>query len=201
MVGREVTVDQVLTEVEKDRPFYEESGGGVTLSGGEPLAQSDFIVALTRACREEGFHVAVDTCGLAPWEVFEDVRKYVDLFLFDLKLMDDARHRQFIGESNKVILDNLRSLSETGQEIIIRFPIVPDVTDDKDNIRQIGAFAAALPSLRRVELLPYYHIATEKYRRLHRRYELSETRPPEEQRMVKIASVLREYDLDVKIGG
>jgi pyruvate formate lyase activating enzyme len=190
-----------MAEIERDVPFYDESGGGVTFSGGEPLAQPDFLHSLLRACREKEIHTALDTCGFAPWEVLDGVRESVDLFLYDLKVMDDARHRTLTGASNARILENLRALSQAGHEIVLRVPIIPGVNDDDRNVRQTGAFAAALPALRRVDLLPYHHAGTEKYSRLHRAYALPETRPPSDGRMQKIARALRELGLQVKTGG
>jgi len=160
-----------------------------------------------RACKEKEIHTTLDTCGYASWEVIDRIRDYVNLFLYDLKLMDHARHREFIGVSNKTILNNLRMLSERGHSIIIRIPIIPGINDDYDNVRQIGKFAATLPHIKKatkqfqVNLLPYHHIAKEKYQRLNKTYALSEVRPPSEERMVEIAQILRSYDLIVKIGG
>jgi len=204
MVGQEMSVAQVMEEIERDVPFYNQSGGGVTFSGGEPLMQPDFLLALLKACREKDIHTALDTCGFAPWDILDSVRGYVGLFLYDLKLVDDAAHRKFTGVSNEIILRNLQRLSERGHDIFLRTPIVPGINaDDKkdEHIRQIGAFAASLPRLGRVDVLPYHHIAQEKYERLGQVYKLPETRPPSDERMAEIAQLLREYELQVKIGG
>ena len=198
MVGRQITVSEAMAEIERDIPFYEESGGGVTLSGGEPLVQEDFVLALLRACKQKGLHTTVDTCGLVPWETFDRIRKYVDLFLYDLKLMDEAEHRKFTGASNKFILKNLQSLSQLGHKIVLRLPIVPQITASDENIHQIGAFAASLPHLDDIDILPYYQAAVEKYKRLDRVYSLPEIRPPSEERMAAIRKMLREYGLPVK---
>lgn len=201
IVGREVTPAQVMAQIEQDIPFYDESGGGVTFSGGEPLLQQDFLLALLRACQEQEIHTAVDTCGFAPWEVLDQIRAYVDLFLYDLKLMDDAKHRKLTGVSSELILRNLQMLSERGHDIFLRVPIVPGVNDDDENIRQIGTFAAGLPHLNRVDILPYHRAASNKYERLNRVYELPETRPPSNERLAEIAHILRGLGLHVKIGG
>lgn len=201
MAGREMTVQQVVAEIERDVPFYDQSGGGVTFSGGEPLLQQDFLLALLQACRERGIHTAVDTCGYAPWEVLDRVRGLTDLFLCDLKLMDDARHREYTGVSNRLILENVRALSERGHAIFLRLPIIPGVNDDDENIRQAGAFAAGLPHLERVDLLPYHPTGVGKYDRLDQVYRLPDTRPPSDRRMAEIARFLRELGLEVKIGG
>lgn len=201
IVGQEMTAAQVMAEIERDIPFYDESGGGVTFSGGEPLLQRDFLLALLRAYKEKEIHTALDTCGFAPWETLDDIREHVDLFLYDLKLMDDARHRKFTGVSNEAILGNLPAISQRGHNIILRVPIIPGINDDAKHIRQIGMFAAGLPRLNRVDLLPYHHAGTEKYHRLDKVYGLPETRPPSDERMAEIAQILRGFGLHVKMGG
>ncbi|MBU0703627.1 MAG: glycyl-radical enzyme activating protein, partial [Chloroflexi bacterium] len=190
MVGSEMTVAQVMAEIEKDIPFYDESGGGVTFSGGEPLSQPDFLLALLRACQEREIHTAIDTCGFAPWETLDGIREHVDLFLYDLKLVDDAAHQKFTGASNALILRNLQMLSERGHDIFLRVPIVPGVNDSDAHIHRIGEFAAALPHLNQIDVLPYHRIAVEKYKRLNRVYELPEIRPPSDERMAEIKKAL-----------
>jgi pyruvate formate lyase activating enzyme len=201
IIGREMTVAEVMAEIERDIAFYDESGGGVTFSGGEPLLQRDFLLALLRACKEKEIHTALDTCGFSTWETLDDVREHVDLFLYDLKLMDDAKHRQFTGVSNELILKNLQMLSTQGYDIFLRVPIIPGINDDDENIRQIGTFAAALPHLNRVDILPYHRAAAEKYHRLNKVYGLPETRPPSDERMAEITRILEELGLQVKTGG
>jgi len=201
IVGQEMTVAQVMAEIERDIPFYDQSGGGVTFSGGEPLLQRDFLLALLRACKERAIHTSVDTCGFATWETVDSMRKHVDLFLYDLKLMDDARHRKFTGVSNELILKNLQRLSAQGHDIFLRVPIIPGINDDAENIRQIGTFAAALPHLNRVDILPYHRAAAEKYHRLNKVYGLPETRPPSDEKMAEISQILRGFGLQVKTGG
>ncbi len=201
IVGREMTVAQVMAKVEQDIPFYDESGGGVTFSGGEPLMQANFLLALLRACREKEIRTTVDTCGFSPWETLDSVREYVDLFLYDLKLMDDSRHQEFTGMSNELILRNLQALAQRGHNIILRVPIIPEINDDDEHIRQIGAFAAALPHLNRVDILPYHHAGVDKYNRLNKVYKLPEIRPPSDERMAEVAQILRGFGLQVKTGG
>lgn len=201
IVGRKVTASQVMADIEKDIPFYDESGGGVTFSGGEPLLQRDFLLALLRACREKEIHTAVDTCGFAAWDTFERIRPYVDLFLYDLKLMDEAGHQHFTGVSNRLILQNLQALSQRGHPTIVRVPIIPGINDDAANIRHIGAFVAALPQPHPVNILPYHHIGMDKYQRLNKPYELAQVQPPTAEHMGHIAQMLEEFKLTVKIGG
>jgi pyruvate formate lyase activating enzyme len=200
MVGQEMTISQAMAEIERDIAFYDQSGGGVTLSGGEPLLQQDFLHALLQACKEKEIHTALDTCGFAPWEILDRVRGYVDLFLYDLKLMEDAKHRQFTGVSNKLILKNLQVLSSAGHHIILRLPVIPGINDDDDNVRHIATFAAALPHLDGIDILPYHRIGLDKYSRLNIDYKLPEISSPSGDKIAAIAQTLREFGLPVKTG-
>ena len=197
-IGREMNVAQVMVEVERDIAFYDESGGGVTLSGGEPLLQGDFALALLRSCKEKEIHTALDTCGFAPWKRLEQVEGFVDVFLYDLKLIDAAKHRRFTGRSNSLILRNLQALSQRGHKITLRVPIIPGINDDEATARQIGSYAAALPHVQGIDLLPYHHIGMDKYSRLNSVYKLADTRPPAEPRMTEIAQILKSFGLTVK---
>jgi pyruvate formate lyase activating enzyme len=200
-IGREMTVAQVMEQVERDVAFYDESRGGVTLSGGEPLLQWDFSLALLRACKDMEIHTALDTCGFARWEVMDRIREYVDFFLYDLKLIDGEKHRQFTGVSNELILKNLQALSQRGHNIVVRVPVIPGVNDDDESIRQIGAFAARLTHLASIDLLPYHHIGMDKYTRLNKTYKLTDARPPTDERMAEIAHILQGFGLSVTRGG
>jgi pyruvate formate lyase activating enzyme len=200
IIGRKVSVAEVMAEIEKDIAFYDESGGGVTFSGGEPLLQRDFLQALLRACREKEIHTTVDTSGFAPWATFEHIRADVNLFLYDLKLIDNTGHQKFTGVPNQLILQNLQSLSRQRHNVIIRVPIIPGITDDDENIRQIGAFVAALPQAHPIELLPYHHIGADKYHRLNIIYDLPNIQPPSAERMDQIVQKLNGFNVNVNIG-
>ena len=201
IAGRAMTVEQVMDEVESDLVFYDESHGGVTFSGGEPLLQRDFLLALLQACRAREIHTAVDTSGFAAWDTIDRVRVYTDLFLYDLKVMDDERHREFTGVSNALILRNLQELSARNHPIVIRVPIVPGLNDDAEAIDALAEFAAALPNRHPIELLPYHHIAVDKYLRLGKPYRLFETRRPDAAHLDNIARQLQQFELSVMIGG
>lgn len=201
VVGQEMTVREVMREVEKDVPFYDESRGGATFSGGEPLLQPEFLAALLSACKEKGISTVVDTCGFAPWETMENVRENVDLFLYDLKVMDPARHAELTGVSNERILENLERLSRLGQPLIVRVAVIPGKNDAEEEIRALGRFVASLQNPPPIDLLPYHRTGIGKYARLGRAYRLEETVPPDEERMAEIALLLRRYEFPVTVGG
>ena len=200
-IGREMTVAEVMAEIERDLSFYDESGGGVTFSGGEPLLQRDFLLALLKSCRNQEIRTAVDTSGFASWDTLDRIRNYVDLFLYDLKVMDGAKHQEFTGVSNQLILNNLQALAHKGHNINLRVAIIPGLNDDDDNIRRIGEFAASLPKVRMISILPYHQTAIDKYDRLNKAYAISEIRPPSNERMAEIAQMLADFGLEVKVGG
>lgn len=201
MSGQEMTVAEVIAEIERDSLFYDESGGGVTFSGGEPLMQPDFLAELLRTCRARGLHTALDTSGYAPWATLERVSEDVSLFLYDLKLMDDRKHREFTGVSNELILANLRELARRGSAIIIRLPLIPGINDDPENIRRTGEFVASLARPCPINILPYHRAGIAKYTKLGRAYPLPEVEPPAEGRLEEAARALAEFDLEVMIGG
>ena len=201
IAGRAYTVAEVMAVVERERLFAEASGGGVAFSGGEPLMQVKFLLALLQAAKQAGLHTAVDTCGYAPWRAFERILPFTDVFLYDLKLMDSESHRRYTGVSNERILDNLRRLSRMGRPLILRVPLIPGVNDSQQELQALGAFAAGLPSLQRIDLLPYHNSAESKYHGLGRDYPLPEISTPSEQHMQASAGLLQEAGLNVQIGG
>lgn len=166
-IGKQVHVGEVMEEVMKDRLFFEQSGGGVTFSGGEPLLQFDFLNALLAACKEEEIHTVVDTTGYTSWEHLSAVCAKVDLFLYDLKLMDDVLHKKYTGVSNRLILDNLIQMDRAGCPLLIRVPLIPGITDTEENLSAIARFLKEKTSIRRVELLPYNNMGESKYERLN----------------------------------
>jgi pyruvate formate lyase activating enzyme len=200
-VGREVTAAEVIAEVEKDVAFYDESGGGVTFSGGEPLAQADFLFRLLEDSKEREIRTAVDTCGLTGRKTLEKAAKLVDLFLYDLKIMDEAKHIYYTGASNRLILENLADLSALGSNILVRVPIVPGINDDAENISEMGHFLASLPCPPPVTLLPYHRAGIHKYARLGKSYALPETQPPSLARLAEIGEGLHRYGLRVTARG
>lgn len=200
LVGRSMTVDEVLTEVLKDRVFYDESGGGVTFSGGEPLSQAEFLLPALEACRAEGIHTAVDTCGYAPWETLRAVAALTDLFLYDLKATDDKVHRKYTGVSNERIVENLKALGREHGAIWLRVPVIPGVNDCTENFAVTGKLASSIPAVRRVSLLPYHAMGNGKRERVGRPAELSDLRSPSEMRMQELAAVVEDAGVMATIG-
>jgi pyruvate formate lyase activating enzyme len=180
IVGRQMSVAQALAEIRKDVAFYDESGGGVTFSGGEPLMQAEFLAAMLHACKQEGIHTALDTSGSAPWEVIDGLRADVDLFLYDIKALDDATHQKYTGVSNRRILENLRRLSGLGHTVRVRVPLIPGINDSPQAIQALAVFVDSLPARPEVELLAYHRSGVEKYLRLGRAYALEGLIPPDE---------------------
>lgn len=183
LVGRVASVAELLKEIERDVVFYDQSGGGVTLTGGEPLMQPRFTIELLRACQAHGIHTVLDTSGYAAWTVVEGAARHTNLFLYDLKIMDETRHRQYTGVSNRLILSNLQRLSTGGARIIVRIPLIPGVNDDEHNLRLTRQFLAGLPHLAGVEVLPYHDIAAAKYSALDLSYRLPELTTPSTERV------------------
>jgi len=167
-IGRQRTVGEILDEVERDTLFYDESGGGMTLSGGEPLEQPEFTIALLRAARDQRIHTAVDTCGLADESVIRAVAPLADLFLYDLKLIDDEAHRRMTGASNARVLENARLLDCLGRRIWLRVPLIPGINDGDDQIVAVGRFAADFANAEALHVLPYHRAGEEKLARLER---------------------------------
>ncbi len=200
-IGTKTSVEDILEEVEKDRIFYEESGGGVTFSGGEALIQNEFLYSLLESCKRNNLHTVLDTTGYTKWEILEKISKQVDLFLYDLKLIDEDLHKKYTGVSNKLILENLRKLDKNNSKIIIRVPIVPNITDTEENLNQISDIIKDLKNVQRVDLLPYNKMGEEKYKRLKRDYRTKDITPPSEERMNEIKNFFEEKSFKVKIGG
>lgn len=201
IIGRTMTVADVLREIEKDVLYYDQSGGGVTFSGGEPLLQITFLEALLRACKDHGIHTAVDTSGYVKFHNFQRLMSLTDLYLFDVKIMDNDRHLHYTGVPNQLILKNLGELTLSGAEIIVRIPIIPGVNDDPENIDKVGQFLKSLGRIHPVNILPYHRAATDKYKRMNNKYQFQDVRPPTVEQLTNIAEHLESFGLCVSIGG
>lgn len=186
--GKEHTVDEVLQEVLKDKAFYETSGGGVTFSGGECMLQIDFLVEILKKCKENGIHTAVDTAGHIPFESFEKILPYTDLFLYDIKIFDSQKHKQYVGVSNELILENLKKLFERKAKLWIRIPIIPDVNDSIEEIQKIKDFLKTIGTAEKIELLPYHAMGENKYRAIGKEPQIFKT--PDAENMKRLKEIL-----------
>ena len=175
--GKTVSANEVTAEVLKDKPFYENSGGGVTLSGGEPLAQYDFSLELLKKAKENGVHTAVETCGYAEKSKILEIAMYVDLFLFDCKETDPKLHKKYTGVDNKIILDNLKALSDAGSKIILRCPIIPGFNDRAEHFKGISETADKFSGIEHIEIEPFHPLGEGKYSALSRKY--ADIQPPD----------------------
>jgi pyruvate formate lyase activating enzyme len=201
MIGRIMTVSEVVAEAAQDRLFYDESGGGVTLSGGEPLAQPQFVVAVLRACRDRGLHVALDTSGFGDLDDLRAAARLADLVLYDLKTFDDARHRRLTGVSNRSILDNLRALAEEPHDLWIRVPVVPGFNDDPEDLARLAQFVSGLPHVTLVNLLPFHRAGLHKFARLGLTHELDGVATPSVALLERVVRVFTAAGLRTKVGG
>ncbi|MGD0496373.1 MAG: glycyl-radical enzyme activating protein [Candidatus Bathyarchaeia archaeon] len=200
ITGKQVTLKEVLREIDKDSIFYDESEGGVTFSGGEPLLQLDFLSALLKECKDWNIRTAVNTCGYASHDAIAKISDKVDLFLYDIKTMDEKKHIKYTGVSNKPILENLKRLAENGSNIQVRFPIIPGINDDKDNVTETAEFVASC-RIKNISLLPYHRAGIEKYKGLSRVYKVKKIKTPSDQDLNLIEEELEAFGLKVRIGG
>ncbi len=199
--GEYVTLDKVLDEVLRDRPFYKESGGGLTVSGGEPLMQADFTARLLQGCREAGLHTALDTSGYASWDTFEKVLPFLDLVLFDVKHLDPAEHQRGTGVDNALILENLSRLSRLvpAVSVWIRVPLVPGYNDAEKHIKGIVNLAQSC-GIEKISLLPYHEGGKSKSDQLGKKYRLKDILPPEEGHVHRLVEIIRTAGLQGSVG-
>jgi pyruvate formate lyase activating enzyme len=202
-VGKWYTVGNILEILGREKIFLDQSKGGVTFSGGEPLMQSEFLLEALKACKANGYHTAVDTSGYSSPESLKSIIPYTDLFLFDLKHLDDASHIELTGVSNILILNNYRLLLESGKDLIIRIPVIPGFNDDPDHIERLKQFISGTKtsSLRKINLLPFHKIGASKYKRFNIPYMMVNVEPPAKDKMHKLKEIFSETGVKVKIGG
>ncbi|HWT74016.1 MAG TPA: glycyl-radical enzyme activating protein [Mobilitalea sp.] len=201
VIGRDVTVDEVMEEIKKDLPYYRRSGGGITLSGGEALLQPEFAVELLRTCQEFGINTAIESAGYASFEVIQKYLPYIDYYLMDIKHMNSKKHEEFTGKPNELILENARKIAESGANLIIRVPVIPTFNHTKEEIRAIAAFAKTLPDVKELHLLPYHRLGQDKYEGLGRTYTLSHIEPLDNEYMNGLLEVAKLSGLPCQIGG
>jgi pyruvate formate lyase activating enzyme len=189
-----------MKTIRQDKRYYEKSGGGVTISGGEPMSQFEFCKALARGCKEEGFSVALDTTGFAPTERYLEILPYVDLFLYDLKHMDSERSRKLVGVPNELIKANAKVLAESGGRFQIRYPIIPRLNDSVENQRNTAEFCAGIrDAIDVVQLLPFHKMGQSKYQRLGLKYRMNVS-PPSNEFMEAALELFKSYGLPAQIG-
>jgi len=200
IAGKEYLVDEVMKEVMKDKVFYKQSKGGVTVSGGEPLIHIDFLEELLMRLKAENIHTAVDTCGDVPFETLERASKYTDLFLYDLKIMDDEMHKKYTGSSNKIIIENLIKLSKIHSNISIRMPIIEGINADESHIEEVLKLIENL-NIKKVYLLPYHNIAAHKYKKLGLEYDGEKMSKPSDEKLSIFKGMFEEKGFVARIGG
>lgn len=199
--GKKMTIEEIIKEIEKDRPFYEKSGGGITVSGGEPLMQPKFLKELLKICKERNINTAIETCGYVKWPIFKEVLEFVDLVLMDLKHMDSRSHEKLTGKKNEIILENIKNIAKLKKPMIIRFPLIPTYNDSIENIRKIGEFVKNLGGVDEINIIPFHRFGESKYEKLDREWTISDIKPPTQEYLEEIKKLLENYGLKVKIGG
>ncbi len=202
-VGKFYTVEDIIDILEKEKVFINQSNGGVTFSGGEPMMQIEFLRETLKACKAMGYHTAVDTSGYSSNENFKSIIPFTDLFLFDIKHLDDVRHVEFTGVSNIRILENYRLLVNSGKDIMVRIPVVPGMNDDNEHIIKLKQFILATGTgpLKKINLLPYHKTGSSKYKKFNLPYKMGSVKPPSKQEMQQIKELFSETGVKIKIGG
>ena len=203
VIGRDVTVREMIEEVEKDRVYYYRSGGGMTLSGGECLCQPEFAGALLRAAKERGISTAIESMACAKWETIETILPYLDTYLMDIKHTNPAKHKEFTGRSNELMLENAKKIADSHMtELSIRVPVIPGFNDTEIEIRDIAAYVRELGNVRRMHLLPYHRLGQDKYDGLNRPYLMGDVKPPTNEKMERLLKVAEEVSgVECRIGG
>lgn len=203
VIGRDTTVAEMIAEVEKDRPYYYRSGGGMTLSGGECLCQPEFSRDLLRAAKERGINTAIESMACADFEKIRQLLPYLDLYLMDIKHTNPEKHKEFTGRSNELMMENARRVALSGQtRLIIRVPVIPSFNDTVEEIRGVAEFADTLPGVEELHLLPYHRLGQDKYEGLGRKYLMDGILPPEPEKMKTLKMAAESVSsLRVQIGG
>ncbi|MBQ6679666.1 MAG: glycyl-radical enzyme activating protein [Lachnospiraceae bacterium] len=199
MYGAEADADTVAKKLLEDTAFFRSSGGGVTFSGGEPLLQPDFLATVMKELKKEDVHVAVDSCAFVPWEAFEKVLPYTDLFLIDVKHIDSGEHRRMTGQGNELILENLKKLADVGAAVEIRTPVIPGYNDDTETLRKIGTLLASMGNIAVWRLLPYHSMGKAKYEAIGLTYEMPEIKQPTPARMRELTERLKDVFPGVRL--
>lgn len=195
--GREVSLEEIGCEIIQDKPYYDLSGGGVTLSGGEVFCQVKFADAIVDLCKTKGISVAVETNLHHNFAVIELVLKKLDLVMCDLKIWDEAKHKEYTGATNRIIIENIKRLNELGIPMIVRTPLIPGVTDDNENLLAIAAFLSGLENVQYYELLNFNPLGSSKYKALHHEYDYADALPFSHERLQEIKELLKDYKVKI----
>jgi pyruvate formate lyase activating enzyme len=203
VVGKYYTKEDILAILEKEKIFLDKSNGGVTFSGGEPMLQFEFLQGSLMACKERGYHTAVDTSGFSSSDKFKKLIPFTNLFLFDIKHLDDQKHKMYTGVSNKLVLKNLNLIAESNSDFFVRIPVVPGFNDDEDYLSKLKKFLSELnkKNLKMINLLPYHKIGSSKYIRFEMPYKMENVEQPSTQRMNEIKDYFSDLGVKIKIGG
>jgi len=202
VVGQLMTLEEVMAEIDKDKLFYQESGGGVTISGGEPLMQAEFVKEVLCKCYQEDVHTAIETSGFVGWQEFKDVLKHVDLLFCDIKHMNSEEHKKLTGVPNQLILENIRKVDqECDIPVILRFPLVPGINDSEENLVNLAKFITSLKRIDKLEILPYHRLGEHEYKTLGREYELKGIKVPSDDYLQEVKEFMISQKLKVDVLG
>ncbi|MBE6701408.1 MAG: glycyl-radical enzyme activating protein [Ruminococcaceae bacterium] len=201
VVGRDVTVAEIFETVKKDMLYYRRSGGGITLSGGETLCQSEFALALLRTCKKYGINTAIETTLSTPFFMIEPLIEYIDTFLVDIKHMNSEKHEKFTTMKNELILQNAQRVSQLAKNFVVRVPVIPGFNDTEEEIKDIANFASTLHGVKEINLLPYHRLGYDKYIGLGREYTMGDVPPPTKEKMLILKKTAETFGLTVNIGG
>ncbi|PXV60204.1 cobalamin-independent glycerol dehydratase small subunit [Halanaerobium congolense] len=199
--GIESSVEEILFELNKDRIHYRRSNGGITFSGGEALYQPEFLLELLKGCKAHGWHTTIETAGHYPQDILEEIIPWTDLFLYDIKMIDDDKHKEVIGISNQRILENARYAAASSAAVIVRTPIIPGFNDDQESINEIAKFASELKGVKRIDILPYHRLGEDKYNGLGQNYQMGDVESPSNEKMEEIKESIESQDIRCTIGG
>lgn len=198
VVGKYMSIGEVMSEIKKDEIFHRNSGGGITISGGEPLLQSEFVYALLKECKANHFHTALDTCGYAQWEIMHQTLEYTDLVLYDIKHMDSATHKKLTGVDNRLILSNIEKIKMHKTRVWLRCPVIPGFNDSESGIEEIAKLARSL-EVEKISLLPYIKYGEQKYQYLGRSYSFGHVSPPSKEHLDELVKVVESFGVKVTI--
>ncbi|HAN17160.1 MAG: hypothetical protein A2X13_06205 [Bacteroidetes bacterium GWC2_33_15] len=200
-IGYQVSVEELFKTISGDKIFFEESNGGVTFSGGEPLMQSEFLFEIAQACKQNGIHTCLDTTGFAPEKTIQEIAGVIDCFLFDIKLIDNEFHKKYTGVSVDGILRNLKWLDKNHKNVILRFPVIPGITNTEKNLNDIKAFIATLKNTHHIDLLPFHTISKSKYKRFNKEYKMGDTPALSDDDLLLLKTKFESTGMKVSIGG